>query len=95
MTKAAKGLCTAAGGTCTVERDGYYVMSAICLGAGFLLLVFFMIPTARRLQCAFLSLAFPLLPTSFPLLPSRSCADLLFTFAFAAIPPKEWRVRSS
>ena len=83
MTKAAKGLCTAAGGTCTVERDGYYVMSAICLGAGFLLLVFFMIPTARRLQCAFLS----------PLCPSRSSADLLF--AFAAIQPKEWRVRSS
>lgn len=50
-------MCTAAGGTCTVERDGYYVMSAICLGAGFLLLVFFMIPTARRLQCAFTSLS--------------------------------------
>ncbi|KAI0730258.1 acetyl-coenzyme A transporter 1-domain-containing protein [Fomitopsis betulina] len=50
VTRAAKGLCTAAGGTCTVERDGYYVMSAICIGAGFILLVFFMIPTARRLQ---------------------------------------------
>ncbi|KAH9935789.1 acetyl-coenzyme A transporter 1-domain-containing protein [Fomitopsis serialis] len=50
VTKGEKAACTALGGTCDIQQDGYYVISAICLGVGIILLIFFMIPTARRLQ---------------------------------------------
>ncbi|EMD41540.1 hypothetical protein CERSUDRAFT_79154 [Gelatoporia subvermispora B] len=45
-----KAACTNLGGTCVTEQDGYYVVSAICLVLGFLSVVFYMIPTARKLQ---------------------------------------------
>lgn len=32
------------------ERDGYYAMSALCVGMGIMLLVTFIRPTVRRLQ---------------------------------------------
>ncbi|PCH33208.1 hypothetical protein WOLCODRAFT_134999 [Wolfiporia cocos MD-104 SS10] len=45
-----KASCAELGGECITERDGYYIVSAICLGLGLLSVVFFMIPTARKLQ---------------------------------------------
>lgn len=32
------------------DRDGYYTVSGICLALGLLSVVFYMIPTARKLQ---------------------------------------------
>ena len=34
------------------EQDGYYIVSAICMGFGILSVLFFLIPTARKLQGA-------------------------------------------
>lgn len=45
-----KASCTELGGECVTERDGYYIVSSICLGLGVLSVIFYMIPTARRLQ---------------------------------------------
>ncbi len=45
-----KAACTDLGGECMTERDGYYIVSAICLVLGTLGLIFHMIPTARKLQ---------------------------------------------
>ncbi|KAI0932743.1 hypothetical protein AcW1_000228 [Taiwanofungus camphoratus] len=45
-----KTSCTELGGECITERDGYYIVSAICLGLGVLSVIFYMIPTARKLQ---------------------------------------------
>ncbi|CDZ96556.1 Acetyl-CoA transporter [Phaffia rhodozyma] len=45
-----KAACTALGGVCTIERDGYYVVSALCVSLGAILLVGYVIPTARKLQ---------------------------------------------
>ena len=46
-----KHLCESSGGTCVIERDGYYYMSALCVVIGAALLVGFVLPTVRRLQC--------------------------------------------
>lgn len=32
------------------EQDGYYIVSAICIGSGVLAVLFFLIPTAKKLQ---------------------------------------------
>lgn len=45
-----KSACAELGGECVTERDGYYIVSAICLGFGVLSVLFFLIPTARKLQ---------------------------------------------
>ncbi|KAI0651429.1 MFS general substrate transporter [Trametes meyenii] len=45
-----KTACTELGGECVTEQDGYYIVSAICLGFGVLSVIFFLIPTARKLQ---------------------------------------------
>ncbi|TCD66777.1 hypothetical protein EIP91_000968 [Steccherinum ochraceum] len=45
-----KQSCTDLGGECITERDGYYIISAICLGLGVISVIFHMIPTARKLQ---------------------------------------------
>ncbi|KAL7417056.1 acetyl-coenzyme A transporter 1-domain-containing protein [Mrakia frigida] len=45
-----KHLCSSLGGTCVMDRDGYYSVSMICVGLGAVLLVTYIIPTARRLQ---------------------------------------------
>ncbi|THG99427.1 hypothetical protein EW026_g2920 [Hermanssonia centrifuga] len=42
--------CENLGGQCVTERDGYYIVSAVCLGIGVLSVIFHMIPTARKLQ---------------------------------------------
>lgn len=37
-------------GRCVTTQDGYYYVSAICITLGFLILVVYIIPTAKRLQ---------------------------------------------
>ena len=46
------------GGECVTEQDGYYVVSALCIGFGILSVVFFLIPTAKKLQGTSRSLPF-------------------------------------
>lgn len=45
-----KQACESIGGECITERDGYYFVSIICVTAGVISLVFYIVPTARRLQ---------------------------------------------
>ncbi|KAF8973855.1 acetyl-coenzyme A transporter 1-domain-containing protein [Flammula alnicola] len=45
-----KALCKDINGVCVTETDGYYIVSAICLGFGVIFLVAFILPTARKLQ---------------------------------------------
>lgn len=45
-----KALCKEINGQCITETDGYYIVSAICMGLGLLALLVFIIPTARKLQ---------------------------------------------
>jgi len=45
-----KSLCKAAKGTCVVHTDGYYIVSAICMSLGVILVIAFILPTARKLQ---------------------------------------------
>ncbi|WVQ78639.1 hypothetical protein IAT38_000726 [Cryptococcus sp. DSM 104549] len=44
-----KVLCAQAGGQCVTHRDGYYIMSAACVGLGAALLVVFILPMVKRL----------------------------------------------
>jgi Acetyl-coenzyme A transporter 1 len=46
-------MCTAAAGTCVMERDGYYITTGICLAVGLLFFVAYINPTAKRLQGLF------------------------------------------
>ncbi|KDN50269.1 hypothetical protein RSAG8_01605, partial [Rhizoctonia solani AG-8 WAC10335] len=45
-----KATCTDLGGTCVTERDGYYIVSWICISLGASILVFYIWPTTKRLQ---------------------------------------------
>ena len=45
-----RAACLAQGATCRVDRDGYYVMSAICVSLAAVAFVGFILPTVRRLQ---------------------------------------------
>ena len=45
-----KAHCKDIDGICVTERDGYYIVSAICLAFAVIFLVAFIIPTARKLQ---------------------------------------------
>jgi len=45
-----KKTCADINGECITERDGYYYVSAICLALGVVSVLFYIIPTARRLQ---------------------------------------------
>lgn len=38
-----------------MDRDGYYIMSVICVTLGAMLLMGFILPTVKRLQCEFLA----------------------------------------
>ncbi len=49
-TEASKEACAGAGGTCEVVRDGYYITSSACVFIGTALLIFYILPVARRLQ---------------------------------------------
>lgn len=45
-----KASCKDIDGICVTERDGFYIVSALCLAFGVIFLVTFIIPTARNLQ---------------------------------------------
>ncbi|KAM5534345.1 hypothetical protein V8D89_011938 [Ganoderma adspersum] len=45
-----KAACQTLGGECVTVQDGYYIVSAICIGFGLLSVIFFLIPTAKKLQ---------------------------------------------
>lgn len=45
-----KGQCTALGGECVTERDGYYIVSTICIVLGITIFLTFTRPTALALQ---------------------------------------------
>ncbi|KAH8101372.1 MFS general substrate transporter [Cristinia sonorae] len=45
-----KQACKEIGGDCVTERDGFYIVSAVCIGLGVISVIFHMIPTARKLQ---------------------------------------------
>lgn len=53
VSEAGKAMCSKAGGTCVVQQDGYYIMSAVCVAAGGAILLWFVLPTVRRLQCEY------------------------------------------
>lgn len=48
-----KSQCAELGGECLTERDGYYIVSALCVTIGAILLVTYVTPTAKRLQGTF------------------------------------------
>ncbi|KIJ45087.1 hypothetical protein M422DRAFT_67250 [Sphaerobolus stellatus SS14] len=45
-----KDACRQIGGECITERDGYFWVSSICVTLGVLSLLFYILPTVRRLQ---------------------------------------------
>ncbi|KAF8746264.1 hypothetical protein AX14_000062 [Amanita brunnescens Koide BX004] len=45
-----KAQCHELNGKCVTERDGYYIVSGICMAFGVAFLLGYIIPTARRLQ---------------------------------------------
>ncbi|KAI0030249.1 MFS general substrate transporter [Vararia minispora EC-137] len=50
VSDAGKAACKALGGTCATERDGYYIVNALCMAFAVVFLVTYIAPTARRLQ---------------------------------------------
>ncbi|KZT22107.1 MFS general substrate transporter [Neolentinus lepideus HHB14362 ss-1] len=50
VSEQGKAHCADVGGECITERDGYYWVSVICITFGVLFFVFYIAPTARRLQ---------------------------------------------
>ncbi|TFK57682.1 hypothetical protein OE88DRAFT_1619970 [Heliocybe sulcata] len=50
VSEQGKARCADVGGECITEQDGYYLVSAICIVFGVLFFVFYIAPTARRLQ---------------------------------------------
>ena len=50
ISEQGKADCIAARGHCGVQRDGYYIMSFVCIALGASLLVGFILPTVKRLQ---------------------------------------------
>ncbi len=57
-----KAACKDINGVCVTETDGYYIVSAICIGFGIIALMVFILPTARKLQseCSVLYLNYEL-----------------------------------
>lgn len=54
-----KAACADLGGVCRTERDGYYWVSTLCIATGAMILLFFVQPAARKLQCtSILALSF-------------------------------------
>ena len=68
-----KQSCKDLGGECVTERDGYYIVSGVCLGLGLISIIFHMIPTARKLQGA--SLDFVMAVPAARLMTRCSAAD--------------------
>ncbi|KAI0294848.1 acetyl-coenzyme A transporter 1-domain-containing protein, partial [Multifurca ochricompacta] len=55
VSEQGKAQCSATGGRCVVERDGYYITTGVCLSLGLIFLLAYILPTARRLQALPLS----------------------------------------
>ena len=53
-----KSVCENLGGQCVTETDGYYSVSAMCMISGALITLFYIYPTARKLQGKFFCLSF-------------------------------------
>lgn len=45
-----KAMCKEINGECITKRDGYYLVSGLCMSLGVILLITFIIPKARQLQ---------------------------------------------
>ena len=56
MSDAGKSECADIGGECITARDGYYIVSGICMTLGAILLVLYIAPVSRRLQGEFVIL---------------------------------------
>ena len=50
MSEHGKAACQNLGGECVTERDGYFIVSALCVCFGILSVLLFLIPTAKKLQ---------------------------------------------
>ncbi|KAF7437200.1 hypothetical protein PC9H_004036 [Pleurotus ostreatus] len=50
VTETGKTTCKQLSGECVIQRDGYYIVSAICMVFGITFLLAYIIPTARKLQ---------------------------------------------
>ena len=105
MSDHGKAHCAEIGGECITERDGYYMVSYICLAVGVSLLVLYVRPTARRLQGTFLCTQFllSLFPTDakngvglFRVISSGiNFTDSVLSLFFLALPVSVWRVKST
>lgn len=49
-TEAGSDFCKQANGTCTLVRDGYYIVGTMCVVAGLLLLLAYIKPVTKRLE---------------------------------------------
>ena len=74
-----KATCREIGGQCITERDGYYLVSGLCITFGLIFFVAVIIPTARKLQGERI-FSFKFLPWLIFHLPP-------------ALPVAEWRVK--
>ncbi|KAF6766496.1 acetyl-coenzyme A transporter 1-domain-containing protein [Ephemerocybe angulata] len=50
VSEVGKHHCKSIGGNCVIERDGYYIVTTVCMGFGVLFLIGFIVPAARKLQ---------------------------------------------
>ncbi|KAJ7226767.1 acetyl-coenzyme A transporter 1-domain-containing protein, partial [Mycena pura] len=79
-TQRGKKLCADMAGVCLVTRDGYYLVSTLCMVFGVLFLALYTAPTAWRLQGASAIITFL----------RSALADM---FSFAALSTDSWRVK--
>lgn len=94
VTEHGKNLCARAGGECIMQRDGYYIMSAVCVTLGAGLLIVFILPMVRRLAGKSLSPFFLWISPFFLLLAADGDeADLGMGSGFLALPMSAWRVK--
>lgn len=50
-TEPGMSLCQDLDGQCVTQRDGYYYVSSMCVLVGSMLLVLYIAPTIRHLEC--------------------------------------------
>lgn len=50
ILEADKKRCIAGGGSCRIERDGYYITNVICVVIGLVTFLAYIRPAARKLQ---------------------------------------------
>lgn len=97
VTEHGKNLCAQAGGECIMQRDGYYIMSAVCVTLGAGLLVVFILPMIRRLAGE--SLPLPSAPPFFQISPHFSYwLQMVMKLTrngtgSVALPMSAWRVK--